>query len=91
MPSVLEEHLWDITLEPCFRELADTKLSALLEKNPECRECEHLKKCYGGCLVQDMSEDGDYLIPDHRTCWFFKNIGDDGVRNIADEAISLFF
>ena len=32
MPSVLEDHLWDISIDPRFRDLADTKVSALLEK-----------------------------------------------------------
>ena len=90
MPSVLEEHLCDISLEPCYRDLADTKVSALIEKNPECRDCEYLRICTGGCLVQDMSEDGDYLIPDQRVCWFFKHIGVDAVKEVADAAISRY-
>lgn len=90
MPSVLEDHLWDISIDPRFRDLADTKVSALLEKNPECRDCEHLRSCTGGCLVQDMSEDGDYLIPDHRVCWFFKHIGVDAVKEVADAAIKKY-
>ena len=69
-------------MDPRYRDVADTKLSDLMEKNPECRECEHWRECTGGCLVTDISEDGDYLIPDHRICWFFKNIGADSVRKV---------
>lgn len=89
-PSILEKHLWDIAEDPFYRALADTTLSAFLEKNPECGKCEHWKNCTGGCLVQDISEDGDYLIPDHRHCWFFKHIGIEAVRSVADAAISKY-
>jgi radical SAM protein with 4Fe4S-binding SPASM domain len=90
MPSLLEEHLWDISQEPSYRKLADTNLAEFLEKNPECGKCEHWKKCGGGCLVQDISENGDYLVPDKRRCWFFKNIGIEAVKIIADAAIDRY-
>ena len=62
-------------------------MSDFLAKNPECAECEYLTRCCGGCMVQDITDDGDYLTPDKRNCYFHKHIGEAAVREAADAAI----
>lgn len=86
-PSVLEENLTDILTESYYQDVVDTKLSDLWDANPECKECEHLGKCSGGCMVADISDDGNYLIPDKRVCYAHKHIGIDNIKKFIDDAI----
>lgn len=86
-PSVLEEPLGKLTLEGYYHDTVETRISDFLAKNPECAECKYLPRCCGGCMVQDITEDGDFLVPDSRMCYFHKHIGEQTVRDAADAAI----
>lgn len=86
-PSVLEEHLGDILLEGYYHDVVETKVADLTAKNPECAACEHLLSCFGGCMVNGITDDGDYLVPDPQICWFHKNVGPAAVREVADAAL----
>ena len=88
-PSVLKEHLSDLTLKEYYHDLVETKVSDLLEKNPGCASCEYLPRCCGGCMVEDITDDGDFLVPDRRCC-FHKHIGESAVRAVADAAIEKY-
>ena len=41
-------------------------------------------------MLEGISEDGDFLRPDPRTCYFFKHIGEQAVRDAADSAIAKY-
>ncbi len=86
-PSVLEHPLGEMTLDSFYHDVVETKVSDLLKKNPACAVCEHLPKCCGGCMVEGITDEGDYLVPDGRCCYFHKHIGEDAVRAVADAAI----
>lgn len=86
-PSVLEHSLGELTLDSFCHDMVETKISDLLAKNPECAACEHLPVCCGGCMVQGINDEGDYLVPDDRCCYFHKHIGEAAVRDAADAAI----
>ena len=86
-PSVLKEPLGKMTLEGYYHDTVETRISDFLVKNPECAECEYLPRCCGGCMVQGITDDGDFLVPDKRTCFFHKHIGEQAVRETADAAI----
>ncbi len=89
-PSVMDHHLGDLTLQGYYHDVVETKISDLLKKNPDCASCGFLPVCCGGCMVESMKEDGDYLVPDKRCCYFHKHIGEDAVRRAADAAIARF-
>lgn len=89
-PNILEVGLADATTEGFCYDVVNTMVSDLLAKNPECAECEHLECCHGGCMVQDITDEGDYLVPDKRCCYFHKHIGEAAVRETADNAIALY-
>jgi len=89
-PSVLNEHLGDISLQGYYHDVVETRLSDVLKHNPECASCQYWPRCTGGCMVECMNEEGDYLIPDRRICYFHRNIGEEAVRQIADEAIQKY-
>ena len=86
-PSVLEEHLGDITLRGYYHDVVKTTLMDLIAKNPECKACEHLAACGGGCMLESITEEGDFLVPDQSACWFHKHVGEAGVREAAAEGI----
>ena len=86
-PSVLEQSLGSILIDSLYNDVADTRASQFLEHNPECQTCDKFKACMGGCMLADTTEEGDYLVPDKRCCYFHKHIGAEAVRAVVDEAI----
>ena len=38
-------------------------------------------------MAQDVTDDGDFLVPDHRACYFHKHFGEQEIRKAADAAI----
>ena len=86
-PCILDEPLGPLTLSGYYYDVMNTKMSDLLAKNPECAACEYLPVCCGGCMVEGITDDGDYLVPDLRCCYFHKHIGEQAVRKAADAAI----
>ena len=86
-PSVLEQPLGKLAMDSFYHDVVETKVSDLLAKNPECAACEYLPECCGGCMVESITDEGDYLVPDARCCWFYKHIGENAVRAVADAAI----
>lgn len=89
-PSVLKEHLGDLSLNGYYHDLVETRVSDLLEKNPGCAFCEFLPRCCGGCMIEGITDDGDFLVPDARCCYFHKHIGESAVRAVADAAIEKY-
>lgn len=59
-------------------------------ENPECADCEHLRNCLGGCMLEGTTPEGNHLHRDERACWFFKNVGEEGVRAVCEKAIADF-
>ena len=86
-PSILEEHLGQLSLSGYYHDIAITKLSAFLDKNKECQNCEHFRKCLGGCMLEGINDEGDYLIPDPQACYFHKHNIAEIIRKTADDAI----
>ncbi len=87
-PNALKTPMGELTQRGTYRDLIDTKVSDFLARNPECRECEYLCKCRGGCMVADITDEGDFLVPDKNVCYFHKHIGEDNARQFIDEAIA---
>lgn len=89
-PSVFEKSMGELTLDSYYADVVRTKISDLLAKDKECAECPNLPICCGGCMLESMTEEGDYLVRDEKICWFFKNVGEAAVREVADAAIAKF-
>ena len=89
-PSVLEAPLGMLTLSGTYYDVVNLRVSDFLEANEECRNCEHLRVCCGGCMAEGMSKTGRCLAKDERCCNFHKNIGEKAVREVADKAIEKF-
>ena len=64
-------------IEPLLRESAyldriHLSKQALMDENEECRDCEHLRYCLGGCRAMGFAMSGDYMGADRMSCVFFK-------------------
>lgn len=89
-PNILDQSFTEVSLKGYLYDLVNTKLSDLIDKNEECRNCEHLPKCMGGCMLEGITDDGDFLVPDPHSCYFHKHVGEEMIRKTADEAIAKF-
>jgi radical SAM protein with 4Fe4S-binding SPASM domain len=74
MPNILDTKLTEVLSNSEYLNRIETPVSALLEHNAECRECEHRAVCGGGCRAAALieNEDLDYLGKDPATCLYFK-------------------
>ncbi|MCR4687960.1 MAG: radical SAM protein [Saccharofermentans sp.] len=89
-PNVLQTPLGELTQRGTCHDIVETKISKFLARNPECKDCEYLDVCMGGCMVADITDEGDYLVPDKNVCYFHKHIGEEATRKFIDEAIAEF-
>ena len=96
-PNILEEgtSLAEVASDASssYRKAVDTRVSdmaACTEENPECADCEYLRSCLGGCMLEGTTPEGNYLHRDERCCWFFKNVGEAAVRQVAESAIERY-
>jgi hypothetical protein len=42
-------------------------------------------------MVEGITDEGDYLVPDGRCCYFHQHIGENAVRAVADAAIRKYY
>ena len=95
-PSILGENsIGDVTgsADNLYSKVTRTSVADMVgcaEENPECAECEHLGECRGGCMVQDVTDDGNHLHHDETCCWFFKSLGKKAVDEVALAAIEKY-
>ncbi|MBE5906568.1 MAG: radical SAM protein [Lachnospiraceae bacterium] len=88
MPSIFTEGLTEITWHSACSRLVNYKVLDYLKDNQECMDCKYQKSCRGGCYAQNVSDTGQPGI-DKRTCYFFKNIGEEAVRSLVKEAMRI--
>ena len=86
-PSILEKSLAEITTNSFYKDITCTTKSKFLEKNKECRECEHLLHCAGGCSSCALNDTGDYCGIEQKHCNFFKKNFADEIRKAVPEGI----
>ncbi len=65
------------------------KVSDLIEKNEECRNCQYLKKCRGGCRANAL-DSGDLMGPDKSSCFIWKNGYPERIQRVVEEAIAKY-
>ena len=86
-PSILEKSLAEITTNSFYKDVVCTTKEKYLEKNKECRNCEHLLHCTGGCSACALNETGDYCGIEHKHCNFFKKNFADEIRKVVPDGI----
>lgn len=89
-PNIVDGDLKKASWDSLYAKVADTTMQQLVDANPQCRDCEHIRQCRGGCMAAGTTSDGSWLHFDPQMCWFFKNVGEQAVRDIADAAIAQY-
>ena len=82
-----DKPLWQQLNDSYYREVAKTTVGDLVKSCEKCRDCEYLRRCYGGCMLTGMDESGNYLLPDENICRFFHSDYESRIREAADNAI----
>ena len=86
-PGIFGRTLPEALSDSHYRGVIDTTMADYLAAQPKCAACPHLNECGGGCLVECIDDDGNFLVPDERVCHFFRCVGEAAVREVADAAI----
>ena len=73
-PHIQEAGLKSILHDSTYWTSIRAKVGEYLEHQPECRECEYLHLCGGGCRANAVStpEDTDFFAVDTRQCVYYK-------------------
>ena len=58
---------------PAYAEFMGYTLKEHARSNPDCKECEYLKTCMGGCRIIAGIEDFEFHGKDRYFCTYFKN------------------
>ncbi|SEG24538.1 radical SAM additional 4Fe4S-binding SPASM domain-containing protein [Eubacterium ruminantium] len=86
-PNILEKSLAEITTDSFYKDIVCTTKTKFLEKNEECKTCEHLLHCAGGCSACALNDTGDYCGVEIKHCNFFKKNLADEIRKAVPEGI----
>lgn len=89
-PNLQKTPLREILGEGEFTKLCETSVGQIRDHNPECRNCEHIDKCTGGCRNVVLLNGDDYYGVDPAECWFFKNKCDERITRAAEGAFEAY-
>ena len=89
-PSIFDKPLWQQLNDSYYREVAKATVGDLVRSCKKCRDCEYLRRCYGGCMLAGMDEKGNYLLPDENICRFFHSDYESRIREAADNALKKY-
>ena len=81
--NLLSEDWRKASWDSLYSKVADTTIQQMVDANPHCRDCEYLRQCIGGCMAAGITPDGSWLHFDPQRCWFYMNVGEQAVRDIA--------
>ena len=74
-PNLFDTRLADILNDSDFTHLCRATVGDLRDRNPKCRECEHMDLCGGGCRNAVLAAGEDYYGIDPELCWYFEHDG----------------
>lgn len=87
--SMMDKPLSEILREGSpYWDAVSIKVSDYLDHNPDCRECEYLNACAGGCRAAAEGGRGgtDFLAVDEKTCAYFRGGWPEKFSKAAAEA-----
>ncbi len=74
-PSVLETDMKHCLTDSYYLDFITSKATAVLNHNPECKECAYQQWCLGGCRASGLeySSQQDFYHRDEATCNLYRN------------------
>lgn len=85
-PNVHEQRLSEILQESKLVEFGYAMVRDVRNGNDECRSCEFVDRCAGGCRNAALMAGGNYYGVDPNACYFFKNGWEQRIRAVAQPA-----
>lgn len=82
-PSLFETPLSEILGQTPFMERCACTVGQVRDANPECRACEWVEYCHGGCRAAAYNSGGQYLAIDTGQCDFFRQGWYERFKNVA--------
>lgn len=70
--NVLNAGLEPLLKDSRFLQCVRLQVKALADECEECRSCEYMRYCLGGCRAMACAMTDDYFAPDRMSCVFFK-------------------
>ena len=84
-PNLHVTPLKEILGESTLMKLTQVKIKEVRDGNEECRKCEHLDKCSGGCRQAALAQTGSYYGAEHSACEFFRNGWDQLIQQAMEQ------
>lgn len=85
--KLTEHSLEECINSPIYKEFLRLRVNELVNKNPECLECEYLPYCGCGCRGVSAGYSGNIYGIDKDRCSFFKNHWHEKIREVMEEFI----
>ena len=85
-PSLHEQRLSEVLQDSKVVELAYASVRDVRNGNDECRGCDYLDRCSGGCRNSALMAGDNYYGVDPGVCYFFKNGWEERIRAVAQPA-----
>ena len=89
-PNLHERPLREILTDPAFTRLERATVKDVRDANPECRSCEYVDRCTGGCRNNVLIHTDDYYGIDKELCRFFEGGWEKKVAAIAEPAYQAY-
>lgn len=89
-PNLHERPQREILTDPAFTGLEHATVKDVRDANPECRSCEFVDRCTGGCRNSVLIYSNDYLGIDKELCHFFGGGWDKKVTAVAEPAFRAY-
>lgn len=85
-PSLREQRLSEILQDSKLVELSYATVRDVRDGNDECRNCDYVDRCAGGCRNSALMAEGGYYGVDPNCCYYFKNGWEQRIRAVAQPA-----
>ena len=89
-PNLKDTPLREILRDSDFVDLCYAKVGDVRDGNDECRKCEFIDRCVGGCRNAALIAGDNYFGVDPDVCLFFKNGWDKRIREVAQPAFEAY-
>ena len=89
-PSLHEQRLSEVLQDSKVVELAYASVRDVRNGNDECRSCDYLDRCSGGCRNSALMAGDNYYGVDPGVCYFFKNGWEERIRAVAQPAFEKY-
>ena len=90
LPNLFQTPLREILTESEVTRISAATVKDVRDRNPECRECQFVDRCTGGCRNAVLIQEDDYLGIDRNVCRFFEDGWEERIERAADAPFAAY-